>query len=94
MTSGSTTVPETTITGDCNRGDLSCRVDEWHRLPGATVQVRSKGCPPRTGVVDAATADGSIIWINQGWPHTRILLEKADGHEIWITPTQLRQHPR
>lgn len=65
--------------------------DEWDRLVGATVEVRLNGNRVRTGLVDAATPDGSIIWLSQDGPLDRVLIEKAQGYEMWISPAQLRE---
>jgi hypothetical protein len=76
-----------------NDADRSYRFDDWSRLVGATVEVRSKGKAPQTGLVDDASADGTIVWLSQIWPPERFLVEKAEGDEIWISPTQLKAKP-
>ncbi|RAX46437.1 hypothetical protein DQ354_05875 [Arthrobacter sp. AQ5-06] len=42
----------------------------------------------RRGVVDATTADGRIIWIGAQGVFSRTLMEKTQGYEVWITPTE------
>lgn len=65
----------------------SYRFDDWQRLTGAIVEVRSKEKPARLGIVDAAAANGSMVWVCEFWPTERFIVDKAQGDEIWISPT-------
>jgi hypothetical protein len=85
-----TSRPDSQHGAENNIDNESYRFDDWSRLVGATVEVRSEGSSPQTGFVDAASADGTIVWLCQAWPPARFLVEKAEGDEIWISPNQLR----
>ena len=52
---------------------------------GFEVDMRLKGRVLRTGVVDAATADGSIVWLARQDVQERVLLAKDEGYELWVT---------
>lgn len=66
------------------------RVDDWYRLPSATVEVRRYGAFVRTGRVDAATTDSQMLWLSPEGVDARVLLDKQDGYEVWIQPHQLQ----
>jgi hypothetical protein len=71
------------------------RVDDWFRLPAATVEIRHHGSYVRTARVDAATADSRMLWLSPEGVESRMLIDKLDGYEVWIDPEQLcytRQH--
>jgi hypothetical protein len=73
----------------------SYRVEEWFRLPTATVEVRQHGTYVRTAMVDAATPDSRMLWLSPEGVDSRVLIDKRDGYEVWIDPQQLyytRQH--
>jgi hypothetical protein len=67
------------------------RVDEWARLPSATVEVRRHGAFVRAGLVDAATLDSRMLWLSPDGVEGRVLLDKLDGYEVWIQPQQLKR---
>ena len=58
---------------------------EWQFLVGFEVDVRFRGRLLRTGVVDAATADGSIAWLARQGVQERVLLAKDECYELWVT---------
>lgn len=65
--------------------------DEWQRLVGAEVDVRQFGRAVRKGTVDAATPDGSMVWVARQGVDERTLLHKADGHELWLAASELQR---
>ena len=64
---------------------------DWARLTGSRVEVRRGGMYVRTGEVDAATTDSTIIWLALEGTLGRVLIDKSQGYEIWIEPRQLRE---
>lgn len=65
------------------------RVDDWFRLPAATVEIRQHGTYIRTARVDAATQDSRMLWLSPDGVDSRVLIDKLDGYEVWIDPEQL-----
>lgn len=65
------------------------RVDDWFRLPAATVEIRHHGTYFRTARVDAATADSRMLWLSPEGVESRVLIDKLDGYELWIDPEKL-----
>jgi hypothetical protein len=65
------------------------RVDDWFRLPAATVEIRHHGTYVRTARVEAATPDSRMLWLCQEGVDSRVLIDKLDGYEVWIDPEQL-----
>lgn len=63
---------------------------DWALLTGAVVEVRRHGTLLGSGRVDAATPDGTIVWLAREGLTNRTLIDKASGFEIWIAPPQLR----
>lgn len=72
------------------------RVDDWFRLPTATVEIRRNGTYVRTGRVEEATPDSRMLWLSPEGVDSRILIDKLDGYEVWIDPEQhyyyIQQH--
>lgn len=58
------------------------RVDDWYRLPSATVEVRRYGAFVRTGRVDAAAPDSQMLWLSPEGVDSRVLLDKQDGRSL------------
>lgn len=65
------------------------RVDDWFRLPAATVEIHRHGTYIRTARVETATPDSSMLWLCQEGVEPRMLIDKHDGYEVWIEPWQL-----
>lgn len=65
------------------------RHDEWHLLVGAMVEIHKNGHLIRSGRVDNAMPDSSLIWLAADGPETRALFEAAEGFEVWVEPRQL-----
>lgn len=59
--------------------------EEWQFLAGCEVDVRRGRCLLRTGLIDAATDDGNVVWLSRQGVHERRLLTRADGYDLWIT---------
>ncbi|GAB2724913.1 hypothetical protein GCM10027038_24380 [Arthrobacter bambusae] len=62
--------------------DLRLRHD-WGLAKGQVVEVRHRNIPPRTGLVEDVTADGSILWLAADGPSTRTMVDRSEGYEIW-----------
>lgn len=72
------------------------RVEDWFRLPTATVEIRRHGTYVRTARVEEATPDSRMLWLSPEGVEPRILIDKLDGYEVWIDPEQhhyyIQQH--
>ncbi|MGO4187804.1 hypothetical protein [Pseudarthrobacter sp. TAF60_1] len=72
------------------------RVDDWFRLPTATVEIRRNGTYVRTARVEEATPDSRMLWLSPEGVDSRILIDKLDGYEVWIDREQhyyyIQQH--
>lgn len=62
---------------------------DWHRLIGVPVEVRKDFLIVRTGVVDEAMPDSSMLWLAADGTHGRALFAAADGYQVWIRPQEL-----
>ena len=62
---------------------LTIRRDDWSDLIGATVEIRRHGHLVRTGRVDHATADSTILWLAQEGNNPRKIIDKAQYYEAW-----------
>ena len=62
---------------------------DWNRLIGAYVQIRRKNQVIRSGVVDDAMPDSSILWLASDGINPRAMFEAADGCAAWVEPQQL-----
>jgi hypothetical protein len=59
--------------------------EDWRFLVGCEVDVRRGRRLLRTGVIEAATDDGSIVWLSRQGVQERRLLTKSEGSDLWIT---------
>jgi hypothetical protein len=66
----------------------TARFDDWGWLHGVNVEVWQSGRLLRKGYVDAATDDAAIAWITAHGADNRLLIEKAEGHELRIDKDQ------
>lgn len=57
---------------------------DWNPVIGEWVQIRRRGEITCSGVVDAVTHDGAILWILGDGIFPRRMFERADGYEVWI----------
>jgi hypothetical protein len=55
---------------------------DWKALPGITVEIRQNGLKVCSGLVDAVTPNGDILWVRQHSGDRR-LYEKASRYEAW-----------
>lgn len=62
---------------------------EWNQLIGALVEIRQGGETIRTGFVDDAMPDSSVLWIAADSTGTRQMFECCQGHEVWVAPQEL-----
>jgi hypothetical protein len=67
----------------------SHRYEEWNLLIGAFVEIRKDQAFVRAGFVEDAMPDSSSLWLAANGPHTRTLLEKSEGYEVWVEPQEL-----
>jgi len=88
--SGHGLIPRPAVTAAALPRALAYVFNDWWRLPGAEVDVHRGGKFIRRGTVDAATDDGEIIWLAQRGVLERVLIDKTEGYEIWISPAQLQ----
>lgn len=58
---------------------------DWQFLVGCEVEVRRGRRLLRTGLIDAATEDGSIAWLSRQGVYERRLLTRSEGYDLWIT---------
>ena len=59
--------------------------ENWQFLVGCEVEVRRGRCILRTGLIDAATEDGNIVWLSREGVFDRRLMTRSEGCDIWIT---------
>lgn len=57
----------------------------WNAILGESVEIRRSGEAYRVGIVDAVTADGSILWILGDGVVTRTMFERVEGYEVWVS---------
>ncbi|MBT2514117.1 hypothetical protein [Arthrobacter sp. ISL-30] len=63
--------------------------DDWSRLIGTPVEIRKDSLTVRTGVVDDAMADSSVLWLAADDAAGRTLFAASEGYEAWIRPGEL-----
>jgi hypothetical protein len=68
---------------------IKYRHDDWDRLIGAPVEIRKDGNVIRSGRVDGAMPDSTVIWLASDEWAPRALFEAALGFEVWVEPRQL-----
>jgi hypothetical protein len=69
------------------------RVNDWCTLDGANVEIRYQGSIVCSGIVDAVTEDGSILWVHSAVEGRR-LFEKADSYQAWAIEERTGFHYR
>ncbi len=55
---------------------------DWPQLVGKQVELRFGGMVVRTGEVEEATADSSVLWLRFDGNHGRQMVARTDGYEI------------
>lgn len=68
-------------------------IDDWCILSGASVEIRKQGTFVCSGIVDAVTDDGGILWIHS-LVDGRRLFEKADVYQAWVVDERIGFHYR
>jgi hypothetical protein len=66
-------------------------INDWSSLIGANVEIRQQGSVVCSGIVDAVTDDGRILWLWSPVPG-RQLFEKARFHEAWAAEERIGFH--
>jgi hypothetical protein len=56
--------------------------EDWQLLIGQKVELRLNGSLIRTGEVEDATRDSSVLWLRFDGNHGRQLIARTDGYEI------------
>jgi hypothetical protein len=62
------------------------RHNDWNLLINAFVEVRKNHEFFRSGVVDEVMPDSSALWLSADGGHTRVLIEAAEGYDVWVEP--------
>jgi hypothetical protein len=62
---------------------------QWNDLLNALVEIRHSGSTVRTGFVDDAMPDSSVVWIAPDGSRGRKLFEASEGYELWVKPQPL-----
>lgn len=62
---------------------------EWSNLVGVPVQLHRHGKYIRSGVIDAAMPDSSLLWLAADGADERQMFEAALGYQAWICPEEL-----
>lgn len=57
-------------------------VDDWTLLQGRDVEIHDHEGIVDQGLVEAVTADGTILWLCQDGAHTRRIIQKTPGTHI------------
>ncbi|MFJ4208110.1 hypothetical protein ACIPY2_06570 [Paenarthrobacter sp. NPDC089675] len=65
------------------------RHNNWNQLIGAFVEIRQNHISLRSGYVEDATPDSSVLWLAADDQHNRALFEAAEGHVVWVEPREL-----
>ena len=55
---------------------------DWQQLVGSRVELRLDGRLVRTGEVEDATHDSSVMWLRFDGNHGRQLVAKSDGYQV------------
>ena len=57
---------------------------DWLPVLGEMVEIRHGEQVVRTGIVDAVTPDGGILWLAAQATAPRSMFERSQGFSIWI----------
>lgn len=63
--------------------------DNWPILVGTRVEIRRYRKRVREGLVEAATADSSTLWLSAEGVEGRTLYAASEGYEVWVDPVML-----
>jgi hypothetical protein len=61
----------------------------WRWLIGALVEIRRYDQAVRTGFVEDAMPDSSVLWIAADGVHPRNMYDAAENYTAWVEPQQL-----
>ncbi|XAZ30065.1 hypothetical protein AAHB34_11955 [Paenarthrobacter ureafaciens] len=67
---------------------------DWSNLVGIPVEVRQHGKHIRSGVIDAAAPDSSVLWMAADGVDDRQMFEAALGYQAWTYPRELEGNLR
>lgn len=56
---------------------------DWQRALGQYVEIRRNGTTVGAGTVDAVMPDNSILWISAHGANSRMMVERADGSQVY-----------
>jgi ribosomal 30S subunit maturation factor RimM len=56
--------------------------ENWQQLIGSWVELRREGKVVRTGEVEDATPDSSVLWLKFDGINGRQLVARTDGYEV------------
>jgi hypothetical protein len=65
------------------------RHQKWGLLIDALVEVHRNGQLVRTGFVEDAMADSSILWLAADGQNQRQMFEASRGYQVWVAPQSL-----
>lgn len=68
-------------------------INDWSTLPGANVEIRQQENTVCSGIVDAVTEDGNILWIFCPVDGRR-LFHKSDSYQAWAVEDRTGFHYR
>lgn len=63
----------------------------WRALIGARVEIRHSAAVIRTGTVEDAAADSSVLWMTADGIEPRTMYEAVLGYEAWVKPQMLSE---
>lgn len=69
------------------------KIDNWCHLASVAVEIHRNGKLIKTGLVDAATADSTKLWLSQDGLEGRSIIHKLDGYEVWAEPQHVQTRP-
>lgn len=65
------------------------RPNDWSQLVGVRVEVRKHYQTFRTGIVEEVMPDSSALWLTPWGLDGRIMIEAAEGYEVWVEPQKV-----
>ncbi|TDL40086.1 hypothetical protein E2R57_03985 [Arthrobacter nitrophenolicus] len=63
--------------------------ESWARLVGAFVEIRQNHRSVRSGIVEHAMPDSSLLWLAADAINQRAMFAAADNYEVWVHPRPL-----
>jgi len=62
---------------------------DWARLVGARVQIRRGNQVIRTGIVENAMPDSSVLWLAADGIHLRQMYVADENYAAWVEPLEM-----